>query len=338
MIRFARKQWFLLGLVVVLGAAMAAPEIGRTGGPLAPEKWQGLLVAGIFLLGGIELRTSELGGAIRDVRLHVFVQGVSLGLSPLLFYAVARGLAWTDLPAPLLEGFVVLGCLPTTVTSGVAFTRASGGDEAGALFNATIGNLLGIVVTPLSILLYTGHHASVPAGAVATQLAWQVAAPIALGQVLQIWIGRWATRWRPWLGRTSVLLLLVLIYFVFSGSFARGFGVSTGYVAVAVVLCVALHGALVAIAFRLSAMKVWAFSRAKRTSAVICSTQKTAALGLPLLAILYREEASLGLLAMPLLIYHPLQLLVAGSAVDAWRRYNGAPIAPDPTAPESAAR
>jgi sodium/bile acid cotransporter 7 len=226
--------------------------------------------------------------------------------------------------------------LPTTVTSGVAFTRASGGDEASALFNATIGNLLGIVVTPFSILVATGHHASLPAGVLATQLAWQVAAPVAMGQLLQIWIGGFVAPLRPWLGRASVLLLLALIYLVFSESLSRGFGVGIGYVGAAIVICVALHGALIAIALRLSTMRVWRFSRAKRTSAVICSTQKTAALGLPLLAILYREEASLGLVALPLLIYHPLQLLVAGSAVGAWTKYNGGFLPPNPTTPENA--
>lgn len=338
MLRFARKQWFLLALVVVLGAAIVAPDIGRPGGPLAPEKWQGLIVGGIFLLSGIELRTRDLGGAIRDVRLLVFVQGVSLVLAPVVFYAAARGLAMSRLPEPLLEGFMVLGCLPTTITSGVALTRASGGDEAGALFNATLGNLLGVVITPLSILLVTGHHANVPARAVVTLLAWQVAAPIAIGQLLQWWIGDSVDRLRPWPGRASVLLLLVLIYFVFSASLSRGFGASTRHLAAAVVIAAALHGALIIAALRLSSMTIWGFSRSKRTSAVISSTQKTAALGLPLLAILYRDDARLGLLALPLLIYHPLQLVVAGSAVDAWRRYNCALVPPDPTTPENVAR
>src|SRR5215510_12525634 len=119
MLRFLRRQWFLVGLVVVLAAAAIAPGIGRGGGPLASQLWQGWLVAGIFFLSGFDLRTSDLRGAIRDVRLHVFVQGTSLLVAPLLFFVAARGLSHTPMPAPLLEGFVVLGCLPTTVTSGV---------------------------------------------------------------------------------------------------------------------------------------------------------------------------------------------------------------------------
>ena len=343
MLPFLRRQWFLLGLAGALALAIAAPGIGRKGGPLAPERWQGLLVAAIFLLSGLELRTKELRGAAGDVRLHAFVQGVSLAVAPLLFYVVTRLLAPTGLPDALLEGFVVLGCLPTTVTSGVAFTRVSGGDEAGALFNATLGNLLGIVVTPLTILLVTGRHGSVPAGKVALELAWQVALPVALGQAWQVL--RTAPLSKPaapggktWFGRASALLLLALIYLVFCDSLARGSDVSAGHVAAAIVIALVLHGALIAIAFRLSLLEVWRFSRPKRTAAVIGATQKTAALGLPLLAILYREDASVGLIALPLLVYHPLQLFVAGTAVDAWRRYNGVQSPPDPTAPENAAR
>src|SRR5579859_1679909 len=170
MFRALRRHLFLVGLAVVLAAAFSAPQIGQRGGPLAPERWQAWLVVGIFLSSGLELKTSELRAALGDQRMQLFVQGVSLGVSPLLFGASARALALFGLPAPILEGFAVLGCLPTTVTSGVAFTRASGGDEAAAVFNATLGNLLGIVVTPFLILLVTGREASVPATSIAMQL------------------------------------------------------------------------------------------------------------------------------------------------------------------------
>src|SRR5262245_52301350 len=109
MLHFLRRQWFLIGLVVVLSAALLAPDVGRRGGPLATQIWQAWLVAGIFLISGFDLRTSELRGALRDFRLHLFVQGTSLAIAPLLFYTAARLLSHTSLPAPLLEGFVVLG-------------------------------------------------------------------------------------------------------------------------------------------------------------------------------------------------------------------------------------
>src|SRR5262245_45299976 len=109
MLRLLRRQMFLVGLVVVLVLAIAAPNVGRAGGPLAPERWQGLLLSGMFLMSGIELRTRALGVPVGAVRLRAFVQGVSLVLAPVLFFAVARSVQATTLSESLLEGFVVLG-------------------------------------------------------------------------------------------------------------------------------------------------------------------------------------------------------------------------------------
>jgi sodium/bile acid cotransporter 7 len=333
MLRFIRGQWFLLALAAMLVASVAAPGIGKSGGPLAPERWRGILVAAIFLISGLELRTRELGDAVRDVRLHVFVQGVSLGVAPVLFYGAARALALTSLPPALLQGVIVLGCLPTTVTSGVVFTRASRGDEAGALFNASLGNLLGVIVTPWLILGTTGREGSVVLSAIALELAAKVAAPFVLGQLTQQAFRESIARVRPWFGRVSMGLLLALVYFVFCDSLSHGLEVSGAQIGAALIVLLAIHGALIATALRLSLLDVWRFSRAKRTAAVICSTQKTAALGLPLLEILYRENPNLGLIALPLLIYHPLQLLVASAASSAWRRYNARENPPHPTPP-----
>ncbi|HEX9295306.1 MAG TPA: bile acid:sodium symporter family protein [Polyangiaceae bacterium] len=330
-----RRQWFLAGLVLVLAIAILAPDVGRGDGPLSPGRWRGWLVASIFLISGLELRTSQLGEAVRDYRLHVFVQGLSLLICPLFFWCVAQGLAHTGLPWPLIEGVVVLGCLPTTVTSGVAFTRVSGGDEAGALFNATLGNLMGVVVSPIWILLLTGQQGNIPLEAVAPQLAWQVAAPVGLGQAIQLVLARYVPSLRVRLGNVAGVLLLVLIYFVFCDSLSQGVRVGAAHVLAAISILAALHGALLLIAFRSSGLPIWHFSRAKRTAAVICSTQKTAALGVPMIAIVYANRPELGLVTLPLLVYHPLQLLVAGAAVDAWRRYNGTdrPLSPTTSQP-----
>jgi sodium/bile acid cotransporter 7 len=55
---------------------------------------------------------------------------------------------------------------------------------------------------------------------------------------------------------------------------------------------------------------------------VICSTQKTVALGLPLVRIVFAGDPDLGALILPLLAYHLLQLMVASAAAPWWRRWN----------------
>ena len=51
---------------------------------------------------------------------------------------------------------MVAACLPMTVNMVIVLTKASNGDEACALLNASLGNLLGVFVTPALILGYLG--------------------------------------------------------------------------------------------------------------------------------------------------------------------------------------
>jgi sodium/bile acid cotransporter 7 len=48
-----------------------------------------------------------------------------------------------------------------------------------------------------------------------------------------------------------------------------------------------------------------------------CGAQKTLAVGVPLIAILYKGDPNLAFLTLPILVYHPLQLLV-GAASAPW--------------------
>jgi len=51
---------------------------------------------------------------------------------------------------------VIAACLPMTVNMVIVMTKSSGGNEPCALLNASLGNLLGVFVTPATILLFLG--------------------------------------------------------------------------------------------------------------------------------------------------------------------------------------
>ena len=62
--------------------------------------------------------------------------------------------------------------------------------------------------------------------------------------------------------------------------------------------------------------------REERVTAMLCASQKTVALGIPLLkALLDDRPALLARVSAPLLLYHPLQLLVDSALAPALRRY-----------------
>ena len=91
--RFAREQWFILGLGLAIGLAAAVPNLGRTGGWIRSEysiKIPATVL--IFIISGIGLKTKALLGAVADAWVHVRVQAISLALLPAIGYGIAKGL------------------------------------------------------------------------------------------------------------------------------------------------------------------------------------------------------------------------------------------------------
>ena len=125
--QFLVKHWFLVGVVVSILLARAAPEVGAKDGPLLPEytvKYGAVSL--IFMISGLSLRTQQLSAAVRNVPLHAFVQGFTLLFIPLLFYLfVVPGLTAVGLDVWLARGLMVVGCMPPPVSSAVILTKAS---------------------------------------------------------------------------------------------------------------------------------------------------------------------------------------------------------------------
>ena len=56
--------------------------------------------------------------------------------------------------------------------------------------------------------------------------------------------------------------------------------------------------------------KFFDFSIYDRIAILFCATQKTAAFGVPMITTLYEESNNLGLYTVPLLLFHPIQLVI----------------------------
>ena len=107
--------------------------------------------------------TDRLAAAATRVRAHAAIQAFSLGAIPLITLAACAALSTAGLLSPpVRDGMLTLSVLPTTVNMCVALSRTAGGDEALAVFNAILGNLLGIVVTPALLLFLLGRTGAVP--------------------------------------------------------------------------------------------------------------------------------------------------------------------------------
>jgi sodium/bile acid cotransporter 7 len=55
-----------------------------------------------------------------------------------------------------------------------------------------------------------------------------------------------------------------------------------------------------------------------RITAIFCGSKKTLASGVPMAQLIFAGHAELSLILLPILIYHPLQLVVCGWLASRW--------------------
>ena len=179
-----------------------------------------------------------------------------------------------------------------------------------AAVNAVLGNLLGVVLTPYVLLKLVGTTGALSAADTLRKIATRVLLPLCVGQVLRPPLqsaGLLAGR-KKLLSRSSETLLLFIVYSTFCDTFLRGFGVSPATLAGLTALVVGLHTLFLAGAWGLGGA---VGLRAKqRITLTLTATQKTLALGLPLLRVVFAGRPDLGVLCTPLLLQHPLQLFI----------------------------
>jgi len=267
-----------------------------------------LLVALIFLFTGLTLPWRSLLSAVAHWRLQLAILALSLLLTPLALWALQDALS-SLLGAELATGLVILAALPTTITSGVVLTREAGGNVAAAVLAAAGGNLLGVVVSPLWISLAVGTQAELDPWPVMRSLALLVLAPLALGMLLRLGCRAWCDERRKQLGIASNLCLLLILWPSLAGGFVNGDSLpASGTIALAGGLAVALHLLLLAAAWGTG--RALGFARDDRICLLFAGSHKTLALGLPLLVLLFGDDPRLALFSLPLVIYHPLQLVI----------------------------
>ncbi len=314
-----KRDWFLIGMALSIALAWLFPEPGAQGGWLHPELLTKAGVALIFFLHGLSLSFADLRQGALNWRLHLVVQVSVFLLFPLLglgLLPLTKGYLADDLRI----GLFYLCALPSTVSSSVALTAAAGGSVPAAVFNATLSSLLGIVLTPLWLKLITqGADVSFPLEKVVLDLVMWLVLPLVAGQVSRNWLANWAKRHKATVGLVDRLTILLLVYTSFCDSMM--FGVWTQHGLFALLATFALSLALFYVMFFLVGLQCDAlgFSWPDRIAAIFCGSKKSMATGVPMAQLMFGASPSLGLILLPIMIYHPLQLLICGALANRWK-------------------
>ncbi|XP_055465039.1 sodium/bile acid cotransporter 7 isoform X2 [Psammomys obesus] len=312
----ARKEWFMVGIVVAIGAAKLEPSFGVHGGPLKPEITVSYVaVATIFFNSGLSLKTEELTSALVHLKLHLFIQIFTLAFFPATIWLFLQLLSVTSINEWLLKGLQTVGCMPPPVSSAVILTKAVGGNEAAAIFNSAFGSFLGIVVTPVLLLLFLGSSSSVPFTSIFSQLFMTVVVPLIIGQIVRRYIKDWLERKKPPFGVVSSSVLLMIIYTTFCDTFSNPLIDLDVFSLIVILFIISVQLSFMLLTFIFSTRNNSGFTAADTVAIIFCSTHKSLTLGIPMLKIVFAGHEHLSLISVPLLIYHPAQILLGSVLV-----------------------
>ncbi|MCC2546504.1 bile acid:sodium symporter [Hymenobacter sp. BT175] len=304
-------DWFLLGLLGVVALAWWAPGLGSKASPVPWKVITTVGVTAVFFFYGLRLSFAKLREGMRNWRLHVVVQLVTFGLFPLLALLV-RPFFGADKGELLWQSIFFLCTLPSTVSTSVVMVSVANGNVPAAIFNASISSLLGIVVTPLWLgLLLPTAAAGAPVGSLVTGLIWQVVVPVTAGMLLNRRFGAFAERHRLRLRTFDQLTILLIVFTAFCDSFAEGLFSSFAP------LDLALLGAgMVALYYLVffavgGLSRLLHFDRDDRITALFCGSKKSLVQGSVMASLLFPASPATGLLLLPLMLYHALQIILA---------------------------
>ena len=144
----------------------------------------------------------------------------------------------------------------------------------------------------------------------------------AAGQLSRPLIGNWALRNRTLLGLVDRGSILLIVYTAFSEGVTQGIWhqlslsdlgrlLTIDAVLLAAVLAITTYGS-----------RLLGFSRADEVTIVFCGSKKSLASGLPIATLLFAGHV--GLVVIPLMLFHQIQLMVCASLA---RRYAARRIA-----------
>jgi len=304
---------FVILVILAISLARAYPPLGNT--YLAPQitsTW--IAVMFIFLMAGLGLKTKEFSNAFQQIYFNAFVQTFSFGVVSSIGYGLSKALVAANIiPQSLGDGMTICASLPMTINMVLVLTKASDGNEAAALFNAAFGNMVGVFLSPILILGYLGVTSNIDLASVFYQLAIRVVAPVIVGQLLQKFFKRvvaFVDKYNnPYFKQAQQYALVFIVYTVFCDTFASGSNTSVGDIFIMVAFqFILLAGVMVLSWYFLKLL----FPRKPklRVMGLFGCTHKTVAMGIPLINALYNTNPDIGLYTLPLLIWHPMQLLL----------------------------
>ena len=243
-------------------------------------------------------------------RLHIVVQIATFLLFPAITL-LALPFVKSEEHYTLWLAVFYLAALPSTVSSSVVMVSIAKGNIPGAIFNASISGLIGIVLTPfwMSLFLIAGEG-SFEFLHIFLELIVKILLPVFLGLLMHRFWGTFAEQYKKQLATFDKSVILIIVYMSFSHSFASGIfnGISALELAS---VGIGVIGLFFLVYFSISFVsKKLNFSREDRITAFFCGSKKSLVHGSVFANVLFSGMASASIFLVPIMVYHAFQLFI----------------------------
>ncbi len=305
----------LLGMVVLASFLPASGEVADILGNVTT-----FAIGLLFFLHGAKLSREAIVAGLLHWRLHLLVLASTFVMFPLMGLAI-KPLALGLLTPDLYLGILFLCVLPSTVQSSIAFTAMARGNVAAAVCSASASNFLGIFLTPLLVGALIVHGAG-DAGFGWSQvlsIVEQLLLPFLAGQLLRPWIGAFIDRYKPVLRYVDQGSILLVVYTAFSESVTEGLWQHVSGATLAALLGICALMLAVALGLATWTSRRLGFSKEDEITIVFCGSKKSLATGVPMAKVLFAPSA-LGMIILPVMLFHQIQLMVCAVLAQRWAR------------------
>jgi solute carrier family 10 (sodium/bile acid cotransporter), member 7 len=303
--------FLLLSSMVLL--AWLFPAYGSPQSPLPLKTITDYGVAVIFFFYGLKLSSTTLLAGLSHYKLHLIVQATTFIVFPLIIILLSAFFPHDGFDLWWI-GVFYLAALPSTVSSSVVMVSIAGGNVSAAIFNASVSSLIGIFITPIWMRLFMSDSSFALSGLgnIILSLCIQVLIPVVLGLLLHSRFGSFATKYKESLRNFDQFIILLIVYRAFSESFSgnmfAGFSINE-----IIILGLLMLGLFLLMAFLMNQLSHWMkFSREDRITVLFCGSKKSLVQGAVMGQVLFTNAVAFGIILLPLMLYHALQLL-AGS-------------------------
>jgi sodium/bile acid cotransporter 7 len=185
------------------------------------------------------------------------------------------------------------------------------GNIPAAIFNASISGIIGIVVTPLWMGLFV-HNSQTDFNftEIYIKLIVQIILPVVLGVFLQRYLGKFAQKYNSKLTTFDKSIILLIIYKSFAESFEEQIFSTVSLSDLFFLFLAVLVLFFIIFSITRFIAKKLNFNIEDQITAQFCGTKKSLVHGTVFSAILFGNMSTIGIILLPLMLFHAIQILL----------------------------